>query len=265
MKSSCVPITLSLMFLVSATRLPAQGQALQFEAASVKPSTSGFNGVRGGCHGIDSAQRQDGPIVPLGRCVITDGRLSHFIATAWKVPQIGFIQGAPDWVISGSERFNIEAKADNPATTTEAQLLTMLQNLLIERFQLKFHREEKQVAGFALVVGKDGSKFKESTAEDGSFSFGDAFKPAPGRPITMIARKQSMATLANLLSQVGQMGQIADETRLTGLYDFRLAWDESAGPSLSTALQEQMGLRLNKSQVRVSYFMFESAQRPSGN
>ena len=61
------------------------------------------------------------------------------------------------------------------------------------------------------------------------------------------------------------MGPITDQTGLAGFYDFRLAWDEADGPTLSTALQEQMGLRLNKQQVPVPQFMFEAAQRPGAN
>jgi uncharacterized protein (TIGR03435 family) len=76
-----------------------------FEVASVKKSTSGFNGVRGGCHGIDSVYgpSQAASAPPLGRCVNTDGRLSHFIAIAWNI-RINLIRNAPDWVIGGDER-----------------------------------------------------------------------------------------------------------------------------------------------------------------
>jgi len=262
MRSCCAAVP---VLLLSSSALLAQSPALKFEVASVKPSTSGFNGVRGGCHGIDS-KRQNGPDTPLGRCVITDGRLSHLIATAWQVPQIGMIRNAPDWVINGAERFNIEAEAENPSSTSEAQLLGMLQSLLIERFQLKFHREEKDLPGFALVAGKNGPKFKETTADSPVVSFGNVVKPVMGAPVTMLVRDQSMAWLANLLSQIGQQGPIEDQTGLAGRYDFRLAWDEASGPTLSTALEEQMGLRLNKTQgVPVSYFVIDSAQRPTPN
>jgi uncharacterized protein (TIGR03435 family) len=70
--------------------------------------------------------------------------------------------------------------------------------------------------------------------------------------------------LVNLLSQIGA-GPVTDQTGLTGVYDFKLSWDEDAGPSLSTALQEQLGLRLEPRKVPVSYFVFESAQRPLPN
>src|SRR5689334_4993236 len=70
----------------------------------------------------------------------------------------------PGW--SGG-RVNIEAKAEDPSTATESQLQTMLQTLLTERFRLKLHRESQQADGYALVVGRNGSKLKVSTSERG--------------------------------------------------------------------------------------------------
>jgi uncharacterized protein (TIGR03435 family) len=239
----------------------------EFEVASVKPSTSGFNGVRGGCHGIDSkySPNEMAAAAPLGRCVITDGRLSHLVAIAYRVRSIGLMKGAPDWVIAGSERFTIEAKAEDPTKATEEQLLQMLQTLLVDRFKLKFHRENRDVPGFALVVAKNGPKLQESKSDEVATSFGPTLKPAdPSGPISLTARKYSIPGLANLLSQIGP-GPVADQTGLTGVYDFKLSWDETAGPSLVTALQEQLGLRLESQKVPVSFFVFESAQRPSGN
>jgi uncharacterized protein (TIGR03435 family) len=81
----------------------------------------------------------------------------------------------------------------------------------------------------------------------------------------MKARKYSVAELVNLLSQIGGRGPGIDKTGLTGAYDFTLSWDEDAGPSLSTALREQLGLRLEADKVPVSYFVVDSAARPSAN
>jgi uncharacterized protein (TIGR03435 family) len=177
---------------------------------------------------------------------------------------MGSIKGAQDWVIAGSERFTIEAKAEDPAKATEQQLLAMLQNLLVDRFKLKFHQETKDMPGFALSVAKNGPKLKEATGDDVGISFGPTFKPAPGEPITLTARRYSIPMLTNLLSQIGP-GPIVDQTGLTGVYDFKLAWDDKAGPSLFTALQEQLGLRLEAQKVPVSFFVIESAQRPAAN
>jgi uncharacterized protein (TIGR03435 family) len=263
-------VTVVALGFINALPLRAQQRPeatpLAFEVASVKPSGSGGNGVRGGCHGIDS-KYTSGELAsapPLGRCVISDGRLSHLINIAFALRGIGLIQGAPDWVIGGSERFNVEAKVEDPTKATEAQLFAMLQALLIDRFKLKFHRENKDVSGFALVVAKNGPKFKETKSEDVDVDFGPSFKPQPGQPVVLNATRFTMELLASVLSVAGS-GPVVDKTGLTGVYDFNLNWDETNGPSIFTAVNEQLGLRLESQKVPVSFFIFESAQRPAAN
>jgi uncharacterized protein (TIGR03435 family) len=246
--------------------VPLFGAApLTFEVASVKKSTSEFNGVRGGCHGIDSkySAGELGAAPPLGRCVITDGRLSHLIGLAYDV-SMGTIKDAPDWVIAGSERFDIEAKAEDPEKATREQLHEMLQALLAERFQLKFHRESRDMPGFGMVVGKNGHKLREAKGDEVVQDFISGGKFRPAGPISLKLRRYSMPQLAALLSQIWP-GPMVDKTGLTGTYDFELMWDESSGPSLFTALQEQLGLKLEPQKVPVPFFVFDSAQRPGEN
>jgi uncharacterized protein (TIGR03435 family) len=246
--------------------------ALAFEVASVKPAVNGPNGVAGGCHGIDTvySPKQQAGAPPLGRCVITDARLSHLIAKAWGLNSMEMLEAKPDWIARGTERFNVEAKAEDPSRATEEQLLGMLQTLLAERFQLKFHREMRDMRGFVLAVAKDGPKLKASTNEESGVSFtgvdGQAIlKPAREQAISMKARKMSIGALADLLGAIGGHGPGIDRTGLTGAYDFTLSWDDDAGPALSTALREQLGLRMEAGQVPVSYFVVDSAARPSAN
>jgi uncharacterized protein (TIGR03435 family) len=109
------------------------------------------------------------------------------------------LKTGPDWIQRGDQRFNVEAKAEDPSKTTEQQLLTMLQNMLVERFQLEFHRETIETAGFALVVDKNGPKLHASTSDETRFSFSGpggktVLKPAPGRPISITAHKVSIAS-----------------------------------------------------------------------
>jgi len=242
-----------------------------FEVASIKVATSGVNGVRGGCHGIDSvySPRQQAEAAPLGRCVITDARLSHLIGIAWGVSMMDLKTG-PDWIQRGDLRFNVQAKAEDPARTTEKQLLAMLQALLIERFQLKFHLEKTEVAGFALVVAKNGPKLQPSTASEMRLSLKDPtgksiVKHGPGQPISMTAIKCPVPQLVSLLSAVGGHGPGVDRTGLTGEYDFTLSWDDDAGPALSTALRDQLGLRMESAKVPVSTFLVDSAAQPGAN
>jgi uncharacterized protein (TIGR03435 family) len=244
--------------------------ALNFEVATVKQAPPGPNGVRGGCHGNNSvytpSQQAEAP--PLGRCVITDARLSHLIGIAYGVTMLNLKTG-PDWIQRGDLRFNVEGKVEDPSKSTEQQLLSMLQNLLVERFQLRFHYEPGDAAGFALTVAKNGPKLKASQSAETTVLFkgpkGEAqIKPGPGQPISMTARKCSIAMLINVLSLTGN-GQGLDKTGLTGEYDFTLAWDENAGPDLSTALREQLGLRIDTAKVPVSILVVDSAQKPAAN
>jgi uncharacterized protein (TIGR03435 family) len=248
----------ALPLFLSAQETPKAGA---FEAASVKAAEAGnMNGVRGGCRGVDSKSNSaDGVILPIGRCVITDGRLSHLIMIAWQLKTILTIENAPDWVIGGDERFTIQAKAENPKAT-EAELLGMLQGLLVERFQLTFHREDRQESGFSLMVAKGGPKLENSKDDDVTRI--DPFdKGNPTRTIS--AHRYSMTALASLLSAAGP-GNVTDETGLTDSYNFKLIWNNTEGPSVFSALQ-QLGLRLEPRKTTVSYFVIDSAQRPGAN
>ena len=243
---------------------------LNFEVATVKEAADGPNGVRGGCHGNNSvySPSQQAGMPPLGRCVITDARLSHLIGIAYGVSMLDLKTG-PDWIQRGDLRFNVQGKAEDPSKTTEQQLLTMLQNLLAERFQLKFHYEPGKADGFALTVAKNGPKLKISRSEETTLFFtgpkGEALlKPYRGAPVAMTARKYSIPMLINVLTQTGS-GPGLDKTGLTGEYDFTLSWDEKAGPDLSTALREQLGLRIDTAKVPASTFVVDSAEKPAAN
>jgi len=244
-----------------AAQSPLAASRLTFEAASVRPHTSGYNGVSGGCRGIDSKSGGENRDIPLGRCVITAGRLSHLIGIAWQLNSMAMLHNSPDWVIGGDERFDIQAKAENQRAT-EAQLLEMLQHLLEDRFQLKWHREEQEEHGFALVIAKGGPKLEESK-EGEVTSLGPFNKGNP--TVTISPHKVSMAMLASFLSTFGPGGTVADETGLKGDYNFTLTYNEAEGPSANTALQRQLGLRLEPRKVMNSYFVIDSAERPGAN
>jgi uncharacterized protein (TIGR03435 family) len=262
--------------LLTAPQASAQANAatdpLKFEVASVKVATSGVNGVRGGCRGIDSVfsneEQVRGGLPPLGRCVITDGRLSHLIGIAYGVTMQQLDTGA-DWIQRGDLRFNVEGKAENTATATRKELLAMLQNLLVERFQIKFHYVTKEEQGFALMVAKNGPKLQASTSEEEKLQFigpdGQELGKPVGKAIKVNARKCSMSELKDLLAFTGNIGPGLDKTGLTGVYDFTLSWNEEEGPSLAAALRDQLGLQVKPEKVPVSRFVLDSAQKPTPN
>jgi len=143
----------------------------------------------------------------------------------------------------------------------------MLQALLAERFGLKTHTENRKFASYALVVDKRGSKLQaESTASDGAFIFGEDH---------MTARAISMAGLAARLSgPVFKLDRpVVDMTGIKGSYDFTLNWasegvlaDGRSSPSIFTALQEQLGLRLEARKISFRIRVIDHVdQAPTGN
>jgi uncharacterized protein (TIGR03435 family) len=145
----------------------------------------------------------------------------------------------------------------------------MLQSLLAERFQLKLHRETKEVPMYALVVGKTGLKIKEGEFGRSSTS---------GSPGHLTAQKMPIAKLADFLS--GQLGSpVTDMTGMKGFFDFTLEWapdsrpgeagaitDSAPGASVFTAVQERLGLKLEGRKGPVEMLVIEHVEKiPTGN
>src|SRR5262245_2525675 len=133
----------------------------------------------------------------------------------------------------------------------------MLHHRLVERFKLEFHIESREVQGFALVVAKDGPKLSPGTGE---LSSGFRFS---GR--TMSATNATMEVLArSLTSRLGS--PIVDQTGLTRSYAITLPADIGSDPngtSVSTALQEELGLRLESRKVEIEIVVIDRVEKPS--
>jgi uncharacterized protein (TIGR03435 family) len=190
------------------------------------------------------------------------------------------LKGGPDWVAGGDNRYDLEAKAEDPSTATEADLLAMLQRLLADRFKLKFHRETQEMDGFELVVAKNGPKIKQAGPDEeeriglgtpGSQDVGDVKRAAVeggkdgAPPVAMVlsVQKVSMATLAQLLQLFGRMGHIADATNLKGFYDAKLIIE--TGQAVNGPLQEQLGLKLEARKIPIEMIVVDSAEKPAAN
>jgi uncharacterized protein (TIGR03435 family) len=318
-------VVAALLLLPVALSLATQSPSTSFEVASVKPykdgaAAGGVITIGGGCRGVDSGTpgsgaapaqatmimvgpggpRPDGPpgrlagapSTPVGRCVFTRMTLKMLINYAYRLTALGgsldqLLTGGPNWV--GTDTFDVEAKAEDPEHSTQDQLRQMLQNLLAERFQLKVHREKKEVGGFDLTIAKSGLKMKEAEADGGGPNSGGIVmsmgNPASGGMSTVNAPNSTVANIITFLS--GRLGRaIQDKTGLTARYQFSLNWmpgeNETRGPggmifqpaaptaeaadpgvSLFTALQEQMGLRLESAKVTIDAMVIDSAQRPA--
>jgi uncharacterized protein (TIGR03435 family) len=253
-----MPILLSFLFAF---------QTLQFEVASIKPSPPDYprfaiSAVL--CRGVDNNDRMPNfPVgVPaLGRCMVTKSSVRSLIAALYPGPGISVplkerVLGGPDWI--DDFMFNVEAKAENPSSVTESDLMSMLRHLLTERFQLQFHTETREVQGLALVVARGGPKL---TPGEGEPIFG--FLYSTGK---MSAANADMKTLAGALTD--RLGApVADETGITGRYAISLPFirNDPNSDSPSTVLQDHLGLRLESRKVKVEVIVIDRVERPTGN
>jgi uncharacterized protein (TIGR03435 family) len=180
----------------------------------------------------------------------------------------GQVSGGPGWATS--DRFDVEAKADGEEELGWDRARPMLQAMLADRFKLKVRREMKEVAAYDLVIAKGGPKFKENT---------DPEVKHPGFSMYVDASaahfKATKGQLSGLVLQLPfSVGRpVVDKTELGGGYDFKLDWAPDNSPAandgsvatLFTALQEQLGLKLEPSKTTQEMLTIESAEKPSGN
>lgn len=243
----------------------------QFEVASIKPNHSGES--------IMLFQPQPG-----GRFTASNSSLSLLVRYAYDVKPFQ-VSGAPDWV--RSDRYDIAAQGDgNPGVP---EIRAMLRQLLEDRFRLKYHWDTKIAAGYALLMSKAG-KLRESEPGDCPSPLSALnSRPVdpPGTPCGDLrnspghtfGRNLTAAELADSLSFfVGRF--VLDKTGLTGKYDIDLQWtpdsvrlqssaspevQDSTGPSIFTALQQQLGLRLETTKAPVKILVIEHVERPDQN
>lgn len=193
----------------------------------------------------------------------------NFVQNAFNFVLEDQILKLPGW--APSDLFEIDAKMDPdtaaaynrlPHNQQDRQWQRMLQSILADRFQMRAHSETRPMPVYALVPGKAGPRLKAAASGPGGWSTGR------GR---ITGRQMEMSTLAECLST--SLGRIViDRTGLTGPYDVSLAWtpdDQPApadsGPSLFTALQEQLGLRLESTRAPVPVLIIDHLEKPSAN
>jgi len=257
---------LLLVATASSATVFAQGPAATakpaaFEVASVKQNTSGDT---------------EGSIGPRpGGYAATNIPLRLLIVRAYELRSFQ-VAGGPGWI--DSERFDLTARAAEG--TPDREILPMLRALLLERFKLVVHTEQREQPVYALVTarsdGRLGPNLKRSTLTcsgqsdqnerctmGGSFTGGGGTLKGSGQPLTVLATHVSTA--------VDRIVQ--DRTGLAGRFDFELAWSGSRLnvapgaasdlPSVFTALQEQLGLKLESARGPVDVLVIDSAERPA--
>jgi uncharacterized protein (TIGR03435 family) len=263
---------LTIAVLSVLTLAGAAQQVPRFEVASVKPNQGSSGNSTWG-------------LLPSGRVVATNSSLRQLIVNAYDVTHDRLL-GGPDWI--GSDRFDVLAVAT--AGTSESTMLTMLQMLLADRFKLVLRREARETAVYSLVIARNDGRSDKALLPvdcktDSKAVVGKGYAHACSwfltrQPATGMSTYQSggvnLDELARTLTQrVGR--PVINRTGLAGEFQFELSWlqDMQAaaaapaaandGPSLFTALQEQLGLKLEPGRGPVELLVIESVQRPAPN
>ncbi|HEX3572199.1 MAG TPA: TIGR03435 family protein [Acidobacteriaceae bacterium] len=188
------------------------------------------------------------------------------------------IVNAPDWMHDVT--YDITAVPDAEGAPNDKQWKSMLQKMLADRFKLSFHHEERELPVFALAVGKEGPKNLTENTNGGALP-GMFFRGTPGG-IMLPAGNASFQDFCGLLQEVVLDRPVIDRTGLKGRYDFTLKWapDQTqfgghgppagvevpdAPPELFTAIQEQIGLKLESTKASVPVLAIDHVEKPSEN
>lgn len=253
----------------------------KFDVASIRPSAPDAQGIF---------------IRPIaGGLTITNMPVKELIVTAYRIQPFQ-LSGGPTWI--SSDRYDISAKSERPPKREEIPL--MLQALLADRFQLAIHRETKELPVYALVVARKNGKLGPNLVEakgDNCVVVDTTKPPSPPEPgkspvlscggIRMqpnalrgvsVQIRQLTPNLSRLLGRT-----VVDKTGLTGKYDISMEWapdesqfpqmpgapspppSESAGLSIFTAVQEQLGLKLEAQKGPVETIVIDRVEKPTTN
>jgi uncharacterized protein (TIGR03435 family) len=239
--------------LVCFTACLGWGQAAPaFDVTTVRPNLSGTAGGSGSFLG--------------GRLKLSNFTLKNVLTMAYQVKPFQVV-GGPGWM--GTDKFDIEGKTEKAGKFDEAY--PMIQTMLAERFQVRLHRETRELLVYRLVTAKGGIKMQAAGDSSGFFRTKRGL---------IEGKKTKMQTLADLLASALDR-LVVNQTGQEGEYDFKLQWtpDESepkvgdadtgafdpAGPSIFTAVQEQLGLRLESAKAPVEVLVIDRAEKPSEN
>jgi uncharacterized protein (TIGR03435 family) len=259
-----------------AAQTPAELSGAQFDVVSIKrsPNDAGGGGIRS---------------LPDGTMIMTNHPIRSIILSASPVPARE-VEGLPDWV--NRERYDVTLKP--PAGTTREQHPEMMRNMFVERMMLKAHVEERERDVFALVVarsdGRLGPQLKPSTLDCGPRPPGSPPAPPPtfaeadaqgrcgglfGQGVIVSGGLQLDSFVISISGMAGR--QVVNRSGLQGFYSLTLRWAiptppgatdvpvDDDNPDFFTALQEQLGLKLQQEKMRVPIFVVDYIERPTEN
>lgn len=202
-----------------------------------------------------------------GRFLAKNATAKYLVAIAYGL-QKSQISGGEDWV--DSDTFDVEAKLEGESSKPGGERL-MIKSLLADRFKLRVHQETRESAVYALVIGAKASKLRAADSQ-GGVSIGAGHLVSSGMP---------MGLFASLLgTRLGRT--VIDRTNLTGRYSIDLRWTpdpgeppsgpgdsssppDPSGPSVFTAIQEQLGLKLQSTRGPAEFLVIDHIEKPLGN
>ncbi len=247
-------------------QVKASGSAVAlpvYDVVSIKPNKTGSGNV--------SVSIDDGNFDAV------NVSLKNLILSAYGLKE-GQLEGLPGW--GDSERFDVRAKVVEPdkkllESLSEQQYREMRQPILTDRFALKFHHEKKVLAVYELVVVKDGPRFQATTEAEEKSDKGVNGVRAGGISVhntQLTATGVPLSSIADTLS--GQLHRIVvDKTGLVGKYNLTLHWtpddapatSDASVPTLFTAIQEQLGLKLRPGKEEVEALVIDHVAQPTEN
>jgi uncharacterized protein (TIGR03435 family) len=240
-------------------------QSESFEVATIKPTEPGYSG---GKFIVMQSTRH---------YVVRNYSPRELVGAAYDLP-LRLISGGPDW--TDSDRYDIDALAPGDTRPTPEQRIVLLRALLADRFKLKVLRETRSLPLYELVLDKAGHKLQESSRTTEEFLTNRMFDD---NHVVLPARNVTMEAFASMLQRAVVDRPVVDKTGLSGHYSFDLTWtrddnqfggriplrevdpDAPRKPDLFSAMQQQLGLRLQSSRGPVEVVVIDSVSKPTPN
>jgi uncharacterized protein (TIGR03435 family) len=226
-----------------------------FEVATIKPTEPSW-----GSKGFHSGS---------GRRIWCDNETVNDIISFVYGVHAKQIVGGPEWF--ATDKFTIDGYPEVAGNPDLKQMKGMYRKLLEERFGLTMHKDSRKLAVFALTVGKSGAKVTKSPDQE---AMGDqTFTQWNSQRVVFRVTSSTMADFAGVLQGMVLDKPVVDQTGLVGKYDFLLRWtpddapasDPDAPPGIFTAIQEQIGLKLEPVTAEADVLVVDHAERPSAN
>jgi uncharacterized protein (TIGR03435 family) len=232
-----------------------------FDVATIKPNDSGKPSMQG--------------LTIIGRRFkAVNASLDDLIQVAYEVHARQIVNG-PDWM--SQKRYDIIAVPDKEGAPNADQVRNMMRKLLADRFKLRFHHDERELAAYVLTVGKNGAKLTptEQNGQLPNFHYGPI-----DAGVTLFGTNATMTDFSGYLQLVVLDRPVVNRTRIAGRFDFQctftpddsqfnghspLPTGTSSAPSLYEALRQQLGIRLRAERTSIDVIAIDHIEPPSEN